>query len=273
MLVLLLVKEIRPHPDAGSVVAPTCTDRAAKPTPAAAHSARSTNSPADSQHEAGGSNPWPLPKLTPESQTALHQLITFAQTGEVVEAKHLDPAQLRKLADAVAHSPDTGSLSSSLAYSFGMPQSLIPTEPGKMSDFLMGWFQAVGGESPSPPHAPAATSGASYSPTPIAFADRTDPHGQITSSADAFVSTTDTLYGVFENQGSSAGTSYVTAVWRNNDLGTVVHQGTESVFKDAPSNYVWLRLPQGWSPGQWQLDIYDPGNNFAPIASGTFTMK
>ena len=240
---------------------------------AAGHLPRSANAPADDHRGRKPANPSPLPKLTPELQTALHQLVTFAQTGKVADAKRLGSDHLRSLADAVAHSADTGSLLSSLAYSFGMPQSLIPTDPAKMSDFLVGWFHVVVGYPPQPAQAPAATSGVSYLPAPIAFTDRTDQQGQVTSSADAFVSTTDTLYGVFENQGSSAGTSYVTAVWRNNDGGTVVHQGTESVFEGSPSNYVWLRLPQGWSPGQWQLDIYDPANNFTPIASGIFTIK
>jgi hypothetical protein len=151
-----------------------------------------------------------------------------------------------------------------------MPPELVPEDPDALAAFFGNWFQAVSGQKVNevvPTEAPAT-----HVILPIGFSASTDDSGRIVATAASFHAGVPKIYGVFENRWWPAGLSQILAVWRNTDQNTVVFQQTESIFSDADSNYVWLGM-NGWPAGHWQLDLFDPAQNFAMLATGTFTTQ
>jgi hypothetical protein len=209
-------------------------------------------------------------KMDPSLCSTYYRLRGFTATGDLSQVANVDIPEIRALAYYLANTADRASILELLDTCSNIQADLVPEDPQELADYLVNGFRAIRGDHTSEVTVTEASIRAIAS---VAFSGSTDQVGRIYATADRFQSGVQTIYGVFENNDWQPNIGRVFAVWRNTTMDKVVYQKTESILAKADSNYVWLEADEGWPPGHWQLDLFDPAHDFSLLATGTFDIE
>jgi hypothetical protein len=104
----------------------------------------------------------------------------------------------------------------------------------------------------------------------IRFASSVNADNSAARASTTFSPGTARIFAVFPTEELS--TDYVTVRWaRDGDADALLVQ-RHPVDSGTANGYVWLRPPQGWEPGSYQVRLYSGDESLSPLAARTYTV-
>jgi hypothetical protein len=202
-----------------------------------------------------------LSYAAPDIKETARQFAMFGNTGNMSDIRSLDHSNVESLAKFVVQNLSSENVSSFLEYYFGIPRRKTLAK-ADLESSLVDLFDAILGDSFRPPPE-----------TLLIFTDECAPNGRVLGATHVLPSGISQVYAVFENAGQLRGENSVFVVWRDLGDDRMKFSEHEPLRISGAYNYVWLELYDGWSPGRYQLDLYDSDQHSILLATNVFRVK
>lgn len=196
----------------------------------------------------------------PERQTAA-RLLQFALDGQLAELRTLERPDVEALADYLAKQVPGTEIANALEHYLGVPRQIILTAKDPVES-LMSLYDSVTGMAPVPDLG-----------APLVITDDCTTDARVIGHTHVLPAGVQRVYAVFENAGTLRGLDNVWAVWRMPTDDSLVFAKSEQLHPDAPYNYIWLQVNDGWPAGAYQVELYDPRNNTVALAKRQFDIQ
>ncbi len=91
-----------------------------------------------------------------------------------------------------------------------------------------------------------------------------------TSTTTNFDTNSTKIYAKFDTKAFPDGK--VLVKWKKND-GELLYMDFYNVKKNSEDNFIWMKQPNGWAKGKYDIDIYSPSNQLDKIYSSSYSVN
>ncbi|MFH0889049.1 MAG: hypothetical protein V1871_07580 [Planctomycetota bacterium] len=135
-------------------------------------------------------------------------------------------------------------------------------DDNKLGDYAKNLFGIFNGQSPV-----SATIVAEN----ILFTTSVNADNSPISPTISFKSGDRQIYACFANQGTLSGLSKLVHRWTNKSTGELIKLETRLIDSNAPFNFIWVRKPDGWQIGEYEVVLFKT-QTLEKVAAGNFSI-
>jgi hypothetical protein len=145
----------------------------------------------------------------------------------------------------------------------GLAEDDMPKEDAKLGEYGKNIFRLMQGEQP------ASVQGQSVEN--VTFTLRVNPDNSPVLAQATFKPGDRRVFACFPNQGALKGLAKVVHRWTNKTTKEVIKLETKPVDPNAPYNFIWVEKREGWSDGEYEVELLKT-QTFEKVASGKFNV-